>query len=439
MKQKLFISVAIILCLVLGGVSARDAAEEREKKKLPMQELRAFAEIFGRIKQDYVEPVDDRKLLEYAIRGMLSGLDPHSSYLDADEFKELQVGTSGEFGGLGIEVGMENGFVKVISPIDDTPAQKAGVKAGDLIIRLDDHPIKGLGLDEAVKLMRGLPGSTVTLTIVRDEVEKPIKIEIERAVIKVASVKGRMLEEGFGYLRISHFQSRTTEDMLKQLSKLKQQSAGQLKGLILDLRNNPGGVLNGAVAVSDAFLGEGIIVYTQGRNKDSRINFSAAPDDVLAGAPLVVLVNGGSASASEIVAGALQDHKRAIIMGSQTFGKGSVQTIIPVNRHSGIKLTTARYFTPSGRSIQAEGITPDIPLANVKIASVEQPKVGRLKESDLTGHLDNGTAGSKGKTGSGKRNGNSKNGAPLIEKDYQLNEALNLLKGLYILQNKDEG
>jgi carboxyl-terminal processing protease len=439
MKQKPFFGLALVLCLALGNVTAKDAAEREEAGKLPMQELRAFAEIFGRIKQDYVEPVDDRELLEFAIRGMLSGLDPHSSYLNAAEFKELQVGTSGEFGGLGIEVGMEDGFVKVISPIDDTPAQKAGVKAGDLIIRLDDHPIKGMRLDEAVKLMRGRPGSTVTLTIVRDEVEKPIKIEIERAVIKVASVRGRMLDEGFGYLRISHFQSRTTEDMLQELSKLKQRSGGRLKGLVLDLRNNPGGVLNGAVAVSDAFLSDGIIVYTQGRSEDSRLNFTAAPDDVLAGASLVVLVNGGSASASEIVAGALQDHRRAIIMGSQTFGKGSVQTIIPVNQHSGIKLTTARYFTPSGRSIQAEGITPDISLSNVKISGVKQSKVGRLKEADLTGHLDKGAAETGGKSGSGKKNGNGKNGLPLVEKDYQLNEALNLLKGLYILGQKGEG
>ncbi|HHH39088.1 MAG TPA: S41 family peptidase [Sedimenticola sp.] len=434
MKQKFLVGLAFSLGVALTGMNAAGAGGPEGKERVPTQELRVFAEIFGRIKKDYVEPVSDRELLEYAIRGMLSGLDPHSSYLNADEFKELQVGTRGEFGGLGIEVGMENGFVKVISPIDDTPAQKAGVKAGDLIIRIDDHPVKGMGLDEAVKLMRGRPGSKITLTIVRDGVEKPLRIEIERAVIKVASVKGRILEDGFGYLRISHFQSRTTEDMLKELARLKQKSGGRLKGLILDLRNNPGGVLNGAVAVSDAFLTKGIIVYTQGRTKDSRLNFTAAPDDVLAGAPMVVLVNGGSASASEIVAGALQDHKRAIIMGSQTFGKGSVQTIIPVNQQAGIKLTTARYYTPSGRSIQAEGITPDIPLSNVRIAGVEQPQVGRLKEADLTGHLEQEKAAQPGSAGG--KSGTGGDGKPLVREDYQLNEALNLLKGLYILQQR---
>jgi len=434
MKQRVGLIGTLLLGAVFTGLlhSLPAVADDPGGRSIPMQDLRAFAEIFGRIKKDYVEPVADRELLEYAIRGMLAGLDPHSAYLNPEEFKELQVGTRGEFGGLGIEVGMENGFIKVISPIDDTPAQRAGVQAGDLIIRLDDHPVKGMGLDEAVKLMRGKPGTRITLTIVRDGEEKPIKISIARAVIKVASVKGRMLDEGFGYIRLSHFQSRTTQDMLKAMGKLKAENGGRLKGLVLDLRNNPGGVLNGAVSVSDAFLTDGIIVYTQGRAKASRLDFTAAPDDVLEGAPVVVLVNGGSASASEIVAGALQDHKRAVIMGSQTFGKGSVQTIVPVNGHAAVKLTTARYYTPSGRSIQAEGIMPDILLSDVEITAVKPPSVGRLKESDLTGHLENDNGDGNG-DGKGDK---AEDERPLAERDYQLSEALNLLKGLHILQRQ---
>ena len=427
MKRRIVLSFSVAMALLMGAAGAA------QQEQLPMQDLRAFAEIFGRIKQDYVEPVDDHDLLEYAIRGMLSGLDPHSSYLNEEEFRELQVGTSGEFGGLGIEVGMEDGFVKVIAPIDDTPAQRAGIQAGDVIVRLDDRPVKGMSLDDAVKIMRGKRGTEITLTIVRDGVDKPLSFTVVRDVIKVASVKSRILEDGFGYVRISHFQARSTEDMLKAISNLKRQAQGRLKGLVLDLRNNPGGVLNGAVAVSDAFLASGIIVYTMGRDEDSRLNFTAAPDDVLEGAPIVVLVNGGSASASEIVAGALQDHKRAVIMGSQTFGKGSVQTIVPVNQHAAVKLTTARYFTPSGRSIQAEGIKPDILLSDVKVTALEKPEVERLKESDLSRHLENGN-------GEPAENGNSDGqddaAASLAETDYQLNEALNLLKGLDILRSR---
>ncbi|MCP3867889.1 MAG: S41 family peptidase [Gammaproteobacteria bacterium] len=435
MKYRHLIVSIVALSISLGAFSSPGQAKEPVDANVPVRDLRAFAEIFGRIKQDYVEPVDDRELLGYAIRGMLSGLDPHSAYLDEEEFRELKVGTSGEFGGLGIEVGMENGFVKVISPIDDTPAQRAGVQAGDLIVRLNGNPVKGMSLNQAVKVMRGKPGTELVLTIVREGEDKPITLMVQRDVIKVASVKGRMLEKGFGYLRISHFQSRTNEDMIKLIARFKRKSGGRLKGLVLDLRNNPGGVLNGAVAVSDAFLKDGVIVYTQGRKKESRLNYNATPDDVVSDAPIVVLVNGGSASASEIVAGALQDHKRAIIMGSRTFGKGSVQTIVPVNKSAAVKLTTARYFTPSGRSIQAEGIVPDIPLSNVKVTAVEPANVSRLKESDLSGHLENGN----GKDASGKTVNNSKKKKKgdaeelLAQKDYQLNEALNLLKGLYIL------
>jgi carboxyl-terminal processing protease len=425
--------MAVLAVLLLGGQWFSPAVADDERVAVPMQDLRAFAEIFGRIKQDYVEPVDDRELLEYAIRGMLSGLDPHSAYLNPEEYKELQVGTSGEFGGLGIEVGVEDGFIKVIAPIDDTPAQRAGIQAGDLIVRLDERPIKGLSLDEAVKLMRGKRGTSITLTVVREGEKDPLKFTLVRDVIRVASIKSRILAEGFGYLRISHFQSRSTEDMLQHLSNLKQKSGSALRGLVLDLRNNPGGVLNGAVAVSDAFLTGGVIVYTQGRDAESRLDFTAAPDDVLEGAPIVVLVNGGSASASEIVAGALQDHKRAVIMGAQTFGKGSVQTIVPVGGHSAVKLTTARYFTPSGRSIQAEGITPDIPLSDIKVTALKKRDLTQVKESDLGGHLKNGNSE---KEDAGKEGETSDPAKSLAESDYQLSEALNLLKGLHVLGGK---
>jgi carboxyl-terminal processing protease len=432
MKQTLkmpSLALVAMLCVLLAPVSAPAKDTAGDAAGLPLEELRVFAEVFSRIKKDYVEPVDDRVLLNYAIEGMLSGLDPHSAYLDEDDYRDIRVGTSGEFGGLGIEVGMENGFVKVISPIDDTPAQRAGVLAGDLIIRLDDKPVKGMSLDDAVKLMRGKPGTKLKLTIVRDGADKPVEITVVRDIIKTVSVRQRMLEPGFGYIRVSQFQARTPEDMLSKLGKLKREAGGSLKGLVLDLRNNPGGVLNAAVAISDAFLTGGTIVYTEGRIDDSQLKFKAAPDDVLEGAPIVVLVNGGSASASEIVAGALQDHKRAVIMGTQTFGKGSVQTIVPVNEKTALKLTTARYFTPNGRSIQAEGIVPDIILANVRLERGEdQP--AQLKESDLAGHLENTTNGGESGQSDASDNGDADDTAV----DYGLNEALNLLKGLSILR-----
>jgi carboxyl-terminal processing protease len=416
--------------LAFGAGTAAGAAAASKGGSVPFEDLRVFAEVFGRIKSDYVERVPDKKLLEEAIQGMLNGLDPHSSYLNEEEYRELRVGTSGEFGGVGIEVGMEDGFIKVIAPIDDTPAARAGIKAGDTIIKLDDKPVKGMALDDAVKLMRGKPGTRIELTITREGREKPITVTLERAVIKVASVKGRVLEPGYLYVRLSQFQTHTAEDLVKTVSRLKGQ--GPVRGLILDLRNNPGGVLNAAVAVSDAFLDSGLIVYTEGRVKDSQLRFQAAPDDVLDGAPMVVLVNGGSASASEIVAGALQDHKRAVVMGRQTFGKGSVQTIIPINERTALKLTTARYFTPKGRSIQAEGIKPDIELADVKVAKGGDGGA-KLRESDLGGHLanPNGSMPVKGDRKDDDR--------PLVEQDFELAEALNLLKGLSILQQQKAG
>ena len=394
---------------------------------LPLEELRAFTEVFANIKNNYVEDATDKELLENAIRGMLSGLDPHSSYLDSDAYKELQVGTSGEFGGLGIEVSMEDGFVKVVSPIDDTPAAAAGVNAGDLIIRLDDTPVKGLTLREAVDLMRGKPGSSILLTIVRDGIDKPLKITITRDIIQVKSIKHDNLDPGFGYIRITQFQSHTGSDLKDAINDLKQDNGGTLNGLILDLRNNPGGVLNAAVEVSDAFLDQGMIVYTEGRIDDSALKFKATPNDSLNGAPLIVLINSGSASASEIVAGALQDHKRAVIMGSKSFGKGSVQTILPMNNGAALKLTTARYFTPAGRSIQAEGIVPDIPLDRINLTAANEPEFSPVTEADLAGHLESGQKNKKDDAT------HKQKAQHRVEQDYQLYEALNLLKGLHIL------
>ncbi|EIC30392.1 S41 family peptidase [Methylomicrobium album] len=441
-KNKTFfiLSLGVMLGVFIsigGSVLAElnKPAAESESEALPFEELRTFTEIFGRIKRDYVEPVSDKKLLEDAVRGMLSGLDPHSAYLVPEEYQELKEGTTGQFGGLGIEVTMENGFIKVVSPIDDTPAQRAGLKTGDLIIRLDDKPVKGMSLVEAVKTMRGEPGSKIDLTVVREGEEAPLKFTLTRDVIKVKSVKSKLLEKGYGYVRISSFQSGTGESLLESLAQLKKENAGAMKGLVLDLRNNPGGVLNAAVEVSDAFLKSGLIVYTKGRIENSEMRFTAAGDDLLNGAPMVVLINAGSASASEIVAGALQDQKRAIIMGEKSFGKGSVQTILPTSSGAAVKLTTARYYTPSGRSIQAEGIEPDIALASVKLASLEKPEFVPVKEADLSHHLENGKKKGE-KTETPKTPDEKAKAEESLEiNDYPIFEALSLLKGLAIMKH----
>jgi carboxyl-terminal processing protease len=322
---------------------------------------------------------------------------------------------------------MEDGFVKVVSPIDDTPAMRAGVMAGDLIIRLDDTPVKGMSLNDAVKMMRGEPGTKIRLTIVREGVQQPVVLEITRAVIQVRSVRSETLDGGFGYLRITNFQSATGEDVRKAVSQLKRDNKGGLNGMVLDLRNNPGGVLGAAVSVSDAFLSKGKVVYTEGRARDAALDFNATPGDILDGKPIVILVNGGSASASEIVAGALQDHKRAVIMGTPTFGKGSVQTIFPMSNDTAVKLTTARYYTPAGRSIQADGIKPDILVEPLQVSRGE-PRGNQIKEADLSGHLSNGRESAP------KQDGEKPEDEPLASRDYMLNEALNLLKGLHILQ-----
>lgn len=423
-------SLVLLGAVVGGSLTLGQHVMGARSNELPLEQMRTFTDVFTRIKSDYVEEVSDDELLEYAIRGMLNGLDPHSAYLNTEEFNELRIGTTGEFGGLGIEVGMEDGFVKVVSPIDDTPAARAGILAGDLIIRLDETPVKGLSLNDAVKLMRGKPGSTLTLTIIREGADKPLNIDIKRDIIKVTSVRNRMLEDSYGYLRISNFQTKTTADMLKAIKEMKAESNGALKGLVLDLRNNPGGVLSGAVGVSDAFLNDGMIVYTDGRENDSKLRYDATEGDVLDGAPLVVLVNGGSASASEIVAGAMQDHGRAVVLGSKTFGKGSVQTIQDLPAGGAVKLTTSRYYTPNGRSIQALGIEPDI---TTKPGSWIRPEtsneISPLTESSLRGALTNTTAGEEQTDADQKED-------MLVYEDYQLFEALNLLKGLTILSKK---
>jgi carboxyl-terminal processing protease len=433
-KAVFMLSLGVMLGVFMGVCSSVFAERDNggavtDTDALPYEDLRTFTEIFGRIKRDYVEPVTDKKLLEDAIRGMLSGLDPHSAYLVAEEYQELKEGTTGQFGGLGIEVTMENGYIKVVSPIDDTPAQKAGIKTGDLIIKIDDKPVKGMSLTDAVKMMRGEPGSKIVLAIVREGEEAPLKLTLTRDIIKVKSVKSRMLEKGYGYVRVSSFQSGTGDALKAALAALKKENGGTLKGLVLDLRNNPGGVLNAAVEVSDAFLKSGLIVYTEGRIENSEMRFNAAPDDLIDGAPIVVLINAGSASASEIVAGALQDQKRAVIMGEKSFGKGSVQTILPTSNGAAVKLTTARYYTPSGRSIQAEGIEPDVTLARVKLESLDKAEFISVKESDLSHHLQNGK-----KTVIEIKQGEDKNKESLDMEDYALHEALNLLKGISIMK-----
>lgn len=429
------LALAGSLSLALPTAADTDSesiASAAEKPQLPLEDLRTFTKVFDHIRKAYVRDIDDSTLLEYAIKGMLSELDPHSAYLDASDFEDLQVNTSGEFGGLGIEVGMEDGYVKVISPIDDTPAKKAGVEAGDLIIKLDGESVKGLSLNEAVNKMRGEKGSDLEVTIVREGADKPFELSITRDTISVRSVRTRMLEDGYGYLRIAQFQVNTGKDVVKELDKLKteQEEKGQpLKGLVLDLRNNPGGVLQASVEVADAFLEDGLIVYTEGKIENAELTYSAMPGDNTNGLPLVVLINGGSASASEIVAGALQDHERGVIMGTRSFGKGSVQTVMPISEETAIKMTTALYFTPNGRSIQAQGIEPDVIVERAQVTKLEE-RGRRVTEADLKGHLGNGNGGSE--SNAKDRAGDKSGVEDLSSKDNQVYEALTLLKGMHI-------
>ncbi len=432
-------SLALTIALVLGAPLAHAAEPAKPtavpattvsattKAPLPLDELRTFAEVMDRIKAAYVEPVDDKTLLENAIKGMLSNLDPHSAYLGPEDFQELQESTSGEFGGLGIEVGMEDGFVKVVSPIDDTPASRAGIEAGDLIVKINGQPTRGQTMTEAVDKMRGKIGEKITLTLVRDG-GTPFDVTLARAVIQVKSVKSQLLEDGYGYIRITQFQVKTGEEVGKALAKLRKDNGKKLRGLVLDLRNNPGGVLQSAVEVADHFLTKGLIVYTKGRIANSELRFSADPADASEGVPLVVLINGGSASASEIVAGALQDQKRGVLMGTDSFGKGSVQTVLPLNNDRALKLTTALYYTPNGRSIQAQGILPDIEVRQAKLTA--EADNDNFKEADLQGHLGNGNGGADRPTGSTKRKERPQ------DNDFQLSQALSLLKGLSITHSK---
>src|SRR5712664_2429203 len=449
-----FRNIGLIFIGVIAGVlislNFQAVADRAARTVLPIEELRAFTEVFGAIKTNYVEPVEDKKLITEAINGMLTGLDPHSAYLDQEAFKELQVGTQGQFGGLGIEVGMEDGFVKVISPIEDTPAFKAGIKPGDLIVKLDETPVKGMTLTDAVKKMRGKPNTQITLTISRKSETAPIVVTLTRAIIRVQSVKSKVIEPGYVWVRVFLNEAATTENLVKQVDALFR--AGQVKGLVLDLRNDPGGLLHGAVAVSSAFLpAKSLIVSTDGRAEDAKKKFFATPDDYVRGSrgedvlksipaaaktvPMVVLVNGGSASASEIVAGALQDHKRATVLGTPTFGKGSVQTILPLGNNTAIKLTTARYYTPSGRSIQAKGIVPD-----VVVEDPTAPTTGRLREADLEKHLlndqENEAQSEKARRTSAKPSTDAEEKPPAApleftsEKDFQFQQALKFLKGM---------
>jgi len=445
---------------IAGSMQFDAMAQRNANSPLPIEELRTLADVFGLIKTDYVEPVEDKKLLTEAISGMVSSLDPHSAFLDKKAFKELREGTQGKFVGLGIEVGMEDGYVKVISPIEDSPAFKAGLKSGDLITRLDSTPVKGMTLDEAVKRMRGEPNTKITLTVARKEEDKPLLITIVRQEIKVQSVKGKMIEPGFGWIRVSQFQEPTVEDLAKKINQLYQQDPS-MKGLVLDLRNDPGGVLPGAIGVSAAFLPKDVpVVSTNGQLPDSKATYYArrefygtrAGTDPLARLPegikkvkMVVLVNSGSASASEIVAGALQDYKRAVIMGTQTFGKGSVQTIRQLSADTAVKLTTARYYTPNGRAIQAKGIVPDLLVD--EYADGDGMNGLRLREADLQKHLSN------------DKDKDAEKGAAIVDEleeakrlsalekkrkpmefggkdDFQLAQALNHLKGMPVQTSK---
>lgn len=398
-------------------------------RPLPINEVRLFAEALETIRSAYVQEIDDQTLINHAIRGMLAGLDPHSAYLSADDYDMLQENTEAGFGGLGIEVSEEEGYIKVITPLDDSPAARAGVMPGDLIVEINGRPVRDMLVNDAVELLRGEPGSTVDLTLMRENEPEPIDLTLTREIITAVSVRQRVLEPGYGYLRIAQFRTNTGEETLKALDELKA-STGPLKGLVLDLRNNPGGVLQASVEVADAFLTEGQIVYTDGRFADSDGNFYATPDDPSEGVPLIVLVNTGSASAAEIVAGALQDHGRAVIMGTRSFGKGSVQTVLPLNNERAIKLTTSLYFTPSGQSIQAQGIMPDI-VVDEALVTRPMTRRGVYSERDLEGHLPGTNETAEPESTRTPITSSEQ----IVVSDYQLNEALTLLKGWHIMSS----
>lgn len=423
-RHCLLLSTMLLSSLLGSSIAFAQSEPPTAAPQLPLNEVRMFTEALDRIRMSYVEEIDDVTLLENAIRGMLAGLDPHSAYMSGADYDLLQETTTGEFGGLGIEVGRQDGYIRVISPIDDSPAARAGIQSGDLIIEINNKPLREMSPDEAANMMRGEPGSEVTITIAR-EGQEPFDLTIVREVIAINSVRSRILEPDYAYVRISVFRVNTGEELEREIQKLQTDNAN-LKGIVLDLRNNPGGVLQAAVGVVDAFVSEGRIVYTKGRLQEGDMEFMATPQNVSNDVPLVVLINGGSASASEIVAGALQDHGRAIIMGTRSFGKGSVQTVLPLDEKRAIKLTTSLYYTPSGRSIQAQGIMPDI-VVDEAFVTRRSRDVAQYNESDLQGHLQNG-------------NGDAEitdemaqaliSAEEVLVNDYPLNEALNVLKGI---------
>jgi carboxyl-terminal processing protease len=442
----LALTVAISTSLSIVSVADTRTAGKSSKLAQTYDGLVLFGDVFEQVRQNYVEPVEDKKLIEYALNGMLSNLDPHSNYMSLEETRAMAVQNRGEFGGLGIEITMENGVVKVVSPIDDTPASRAGMQAGDLIVEIDSKPVMGMTLNEAVEKMRGRIGTDVLLTVIREGAPEPLKIKLTRDTIQIRSVKSRLEAGNVGYIRMSAFNSQTFSGLKQAFTDIEKEAGDKLVGYVLDLRNNPGGLLDQAILVSDAFLDKGEIVSTRGRNAEDMRRDIASAGDLAKGMPVVVLVNGGSASASEIVAGALQDHKRAIVMGTQSFGKGSVQTLLDVPGGGSIKLTTARYYTPSGRSIQATGITPDITVERAKIVE-EKSKFGEIHEADLKGALSNGLEKKKenvedptlmpDKNDPGAKTKNSKSDKPAETDDYQLLRAVDLLQGISLYRQAD--
>jgi carboxyl-terminal processing protease len=437
LKNSLFLAVFTAIISLSFQVNAKTSTEEQRLEQF-FKDLEAFTVVFSDIKQLYVDDVDNKELFNNAIKGMVSGLDPHSVYLEPKEQKSLMESASGKFGGLGIVISKKDEGIQVISPIDDTPAYKAGIQAGDLIVKIGKKPVRGMSLEDGVDLMRGEPGTDVQITILRKN-QKPFVVNITREIITIVTVKGYLLEEDIGYVRVSSFQGPTANLLKETINKLVKENGGFLKSLILDLRNNPGGVLNGAVDVSNLFIDEaGLVVYTEGRIPSSKLKFKTERGDILLDSPMVVLINKGSASASEIVAGALQDHKRAIIMGSTSFGKGSVQTIIELDGGYGLKITTARYYTPNGRSIQAKGIVPDIELKNISLENEKEESIVEIKETDLTGHLeqetpDNMTADEIVDSQKKIQASLDKKAIEKLKKDYFVHEATNLLKALTVL------
>lgn len=441
--RNLLISAVFALSLPVSAEydTEKNVLSAKEKKNLEkfFKDLKMFTITYSNIKKLYVEDVDNKKLFTNAIKGMVSGLDPHSVYLEPKEQKNLLESTSGKFGGLGIVITKKDDAIQIISPIDDTPAYKAGIQAGDKIIKINDKLVRGMTLEEGVNMMRGKPGTDIRITILRKN-KKPFEVKITRQIITIITVKGYLLEDGIGYVRISSFQKPTIGLLKKTIERLKEENDGYLNSLILDLRNNPGGVLEGAVDISDLFLDDvGIVVYTEGRIPGSNTKFFSDSGDILSDAPMVVLINKGSASASEIVAGALQDHKRAIIMGDTSFGKGSVQTILELKNGYGLKITTARYYTPNGRSIQAKGIEPDIKLKNIKLSEEEKESIVSTQESDLDGHLeveDPSKLSAKEilSAQETKKTKEVKEAVAKLKKDYFILEARNLLKALTVLK-----